>query len=136
MTSTWTSWPPLDQGRNYHSCMRTGSNVVIAGGLDLDQHLLASTTILSIEHKSHRPGGDMSLARFSFQMVRHEDKLFALGGGGGLASGDYEGPALDLVEEWNEATEEWTAREDLRMDTNRLLFGAVDAPRSAVFGAI
>ena len=136
MTSTWTSWPPLDQGRNYHSCMRTGSNVVIAGGVDQDGRKLASTTILSIEDKSQRPGGDMSLARSAFQMVKHGDKLLALGGDRGLDSGDFGGPGLDLVEEWNEATEEWTAREDLRMDTNRLLFGAVDAPRSAVFGAI
>ena len=28
--------------------------------------------------------------------------------------------------------EEWTVREDLKMDTNRLLFGLVEAPRSSV----
>ena len=100
-------------------------------GLDL-----ASTTILSIEDKSQKPGGDLSLARSAFRMVSHEEKLLAIGGGQGLDSGDFPGPVLDSVEEWNETTEEWTARDDLRMDTNRLLFGAVVAPRSALCAPI
>ena len=32
-TSSWTSWPPLEQGRLWHSCMRAGNNMVIAGGV-------------------------------------------------------------------------------------------------------
>ena len=76
------------------------------------------------------------MARNVFQMVNHGDKLLAIGGDRGLDSGDYAGPGLNLVDEWNEATEEWTAREDLRMDTNRLLFGAVDALRSAACATI
>ena len=124
-TASWTSWPPLEQGRSYHSCMRAGNNVVIAGGLDEDMEVIASTTILSINDKSQRPGGDMSFAKDLFQMVNYKENILAIGGDQGRESGGYGGPGLDLVEEWDETTEEWTAREGLRMGTSRFAFGAV-----------
>ena len=132
LTNSWSSWPPLQPGRFFHSCARAGDNIVIVGGVDSDDHVVSSTTILNIKDKSQRPGGNMSMARDIFQMLSHEDKVFAIGGDKRLDFGDYTGPGLNLVEEWNETTEDWEVREDLRMETNRLLFGAVSAPKSKV----
>ena len=96
VTSKWTSWQVLDQGRSYYSCMRTGNNIVITGGMDSTPSgcigMLALTTIQSIEDKSRRQGGDLSVARDAFQLVRDEDKLLAgvwglLRSRGGLGGG-------------------------------------------------
>ena len=106
-----------------------GNTVVIAGGVGDNNRILSSTTLLNISSQSQKPGGNMSSARFGFQLLKREDQLLAIGGE------RQDLPVLNIVKEWDPTLEVWTTSEDLNMTKPRLWFGAVSGPRSAVCAA-
>ena len=131
--SSWTVWPPLAEGRLGHACTMLSDEILIAGGTDLDDlddffpH--TTTTILNLNTKEERCGGEMLTARLEFGLIKLDNKVFAIGGS--------DGPELDtgnvvlFTEVWDEESETWTAADNM-MTKPRAGFGYTTVPLATV----
>jgi len=122
---SWTSWPPLTQGRVGHSCATVGDDVIIAGGYGDGGSTLATTTIINIITRQEREGGSMSSARGYFGLATLGGSLLAFGGRGS------DDQALASVEEWDVEMAVWNTRQEV-LETDRYYFGYTSAPRATV----
>ena len=101
--------------------MRIGSNIIIAGpGSN-------SSTVYNFVDKTQKSGGPLNAIKGFFGMGRMGGHNLAFGGQDYY--GDYN--IFDEVEEWDEAAEEWTVREET-MKNPRFAFGSVSVPESVI----
>jgi len=124
-TGSWETWPSLVQARAGHACARLGKTVIITGGhKDNTKAHLASTSLIDIDSKEERVGGQMLRGRTYHRMALLGRHVMVFGGLGEQDLGGRD------VEAWFEEEQEWRLREDFRMTGPRLGFGAVSLPRS------
>ena len=101
--------------------MRIGSNIIIAGpGSN-------SSTVYNFVDKTQRAGGSLNTIKGWLGMGRMGDHNLAFGG----SDIDNDLTPLDEVEEWDEAAEEWTDREET-LKIPRYGFGSVSVPESVI----
>ena len=140
---SWTQWSNLTIRRVSHACAVVGNNVVIVGGLDyadydngeFNSDALTSTTILNINTREERSGGDMNSARVYFSLIMVEGKLVALWGADGFDESVYYQDYIqslihglvETTETWDPITETWSLNEDW-MGTPRAGYGHISGP--------
>ena len=129
-TDEWTQWPKLDNTTKALSCIRLKDNVIVAGGGDLRlDETYAMTTIINIETKVHRRGGDLIMPRSFFGLGILNGEVFAFGGLG--AKNDDDDTPLDTIEVWDETLEQWSLS-DKKLNHARSEFAFITVPKLSV----
>ena len=125
VTSSWSSWPRLAEGRRGHSCGSLGGRVVVAGGYLFSTHTYtASTLVLDPATGTATAGGSMVMARAYFSLQQLPATLLAIGGSTIRSF-------QDTVEQLAAPEEAWTTTE-LALATGRSTFATVSCdPRDS-----
>merc|ERR1712174_80644 len=113
----------LKVGRNGHTCIQIPgtTKIMVSGGVDSSRNLLNSAEIIDFELKSVTNTGKMN-----FKRAVHGIGILTLDGEHQVAIfGGYDenGDELDSVEVYDQETQKWTIRTDMKLSQARANFG-------------
>ena len=114
----------LNVGRYGHSCIRFQDTIIVTGGEESYNQVLASTELIDVDSLDSRLGPDMNnpRTRHGLLNLHYNNQLTILAlGGEGYQNGKWN--VWDSVEIWNPEVEEWIPSNDLKLSKARHSFG-------------
>ena len=110
-------WPQLDTGRRGPGCAVTGTHLLVAGGVDGWQEVLATVEVFRLESRAHKTAERMREGRAFFNLVpvgETHSRLLAIGGRNGTSE-------LPTTEWWDEEEDQWEEGPSLQTARSKLL---------------